>query len=511
MSKLRSVIHLLLTTPLNNSEVARSANVSRATVARYRRIALEKGSRWSDLQLLLDEELDAMFNKAWRRLTRRRMADFAWVHTELQRPGVTLLLLWEEYCAQEPANALSYSQFTEHYRRYRKRIDRVMRQSHHPGEKCFVDFSGRKPGYTNPDTGEWTSMDLFVGALGCSNLTYATCVPQQTVPHWIAAHTRMFEYFGGVPAILVPDNLKAAVLRPGANFIANPSYVEMAEHYGTTILPTRTYRPRDKAKVEGAVLIAQRWIVARLRNQNFFSPDELNTAVAALVEELNQRPFSRLPGCRASRYADMERDAMQPLPAQRYEFGEWTAPMRVDNGYHVRVNQHWYSVPHRLVGERVSVRSTAAVVEIFHQHTRVASHLRDDTPGTLTTDPQHQPDAHRAYAERTPESFLAWAKQIGPATTEIVRAQFERAVPALGLPACSGLRKLVMQHGATEVEAAACRAVEIRSLTVKSVKSLLNTRRHRREGDEDIQGDLPLHANLRGPDYYAKAVEDTSC
>lgn len=511
MTKLRHVIQLLLTTHLGHRQIARSVEISRTTVIRYRTIILEKNLAWEALKELSDDALDACFNRATRRLTRKRMPDFSTLHDELAQPGVTLQLLWEEYRAAESANALSYSQFTEHYRRYRKSLDRVMRQSHVPGEKAFVDFSGRKPGYTNPATGEWVSVDLFVGVLGCSNLTYAVCVPTQSLPYWIAIHEGMFAFFGGVPRLLVPDNLKAAVVRPGRDFVANPTYQEMAQHYGTAILPTRVYRPRDKAKVEGAVLIVQRWILARLRHRQFFSLEELNAAVAELVRELNQRPFKHLPGSRTSRYDALERAAMLPLPAQRYEFGEWSGSMRVDASYHVRVQGHWYSVPHRLVGQRVTARVTATTVELFHQHLRVASHVRNDEPGGLSTHPEHQPEAHRAYAERTPERYRQWAEQVGLSVTAIVHAQFERPVPALGLPACDSLRRLVQQHGAVEVEAAAARAVEIGSLTIKSVKSLLQTRRHRHRREEAPAGDPPAHPNLRGPGYYARNAEGTSC
>lgn len=511
MTKLRQIVQLILTTQLNSSEIAHSIGASRTTVTRYRLLAAEKKYAWDDLRQLSDDELDSKFNKTPRRMVRRRIPDFAWVHNEMRNPTVTLQLLWEEYSLSDPSNALSYSQFTEHYRTYRKKVDRIMRQSHVPGEKVFVDFSGRRPGYTNIQTGEWIAVELFVGVLGVSNLTYALCVPQQSLPFWIACHIKMFAYFGGVPRLLVPDNLKSAVSRPGRDFITNPTYREMAEHYGTAVLPTRTYKPRDKAKVEGGVLIVQRWILARLRHQSFFSFEELNGAVALLAKELNQRSFKRLPGCRASRYEEMERAAMLPLPSAPYELGEWTGLMRVDNGYHVCVHGHWYSMPHRLVGEQVMARSTTDTVEIFHSRVRVASHLRSNVVGGLTTVPEHQPEAHRAYAARTPDNFITWASQIGPSTEAIVRAQFDRVVPALGLPACDGLRKLVNNYGAEEVEIAAARAVEICSLTVKSVRSLLSTRRHRLRSNDELQGELPLHNNLRGPEYYAETSEDSTC
>ncbi len=511
MTKLRQIIQVVLSTQLSNREIAQSIGASRTTVIRYRLIAMEKKYAWDDLKQLSDDELDSKFNKHPRCMVRRRMPDFALIHSELRNPSVTLQLLWEEYSLADPTNALSYSQFTEHYRNFRKKIDRIMRQNHVPGEKVFVDFSGRKPGYTNVETGEWIAVELFVAVLGASNFTYATCVLQQSLPYWVACHVKMFTFFGAVPRLLVPDNLKSAISRPGKDFITNPTYRDMAEHYGTAVLPTRTYKPRDKAKVEGGVLIVQRWILARLRHQNFFSLDELNAAIALLVNELNQRAFKRLPGCRASRYEEMERASMQPLPAHPYELAEWTGLLRVDNGYHICLHGHWYSVPHRLVGEQVMARSTADIVEIFHNRIRIASHLVSHVVGGLTTNPEHQPEAHRAYAARTPESYVAWAKAIGPSTEIIVRAQFDRVVPALGLPACDGLRKQVSIHGPEEVEAAASRAIEICSLTVKSVKSLLSTRRHRNRLADELQGDVPLHNNLRGPNYYAKTTEDSAC
>lgn len=410
MTKLRQIIQLILSTRLNNTQIADSITASRTTVQRYRGLAAKKNYVWADLKVMSDDELDSKFNKITKRTVRRRMPDFALVHNELQNPSVTLQLLWEEYSLADPANALSYSQFTEHYRSYLKKIDRIMRQNHVPGEKVFVDFSGRRPSYTNTDTGEWIAVEFFVGVLGVSNLTYALCVPQQTLPFWIACHIKMFAFFGGVPRLLIPDNLKSAVTRPGRDFITNATYSEMAEHYGTAVLPTRTYKPRDKAKVEGGVLIVQRWILARLRHRNFFSIDELNAAVAILVKDLNHRSFKRLPGCRATRFEEMERAVMLPLPSYPYELGEWTGLIRVDNGYHVRVRGHWYSVPHRLVGDQVMARSTSDTVEIFHNRIRVASHLYSDVVGGLSTAPDHQPE-HIEPTQPAPQTITSLGRR----------------------------------------------------------------------------------------------------
>jgi transposase len=508
MQKIRHVIQLIFTTPLSDSLIAKTADVARNTVRRYRILILEKDYRWEDLVGLSDGALDAKFNSALRRLTRKRMPDFAVVHAELQQKGVTLTLLWEEYRAPSPEDALSYSQFTEHYRTYVCRIDRVMRQTHTPGEKCFVDFSGLRPQWRDRNTGKDVFVELFVAVLGYSNLTFATCVASQAIPDWIEAHNRMFAFFGGVSKFLVPDNLKAAVDRPGVDPALNRTYQEMGEHYASTIVPARSYRPQDKASVEVGVQIVQRWILARLRKMTFFSLAEINQAIAELLPSFNDRAFKRLPGCRRSRFDEAERSQLQPLPANPYVLAEWTGQLRVDNGYHLQIAGHWYSVPHRLVGQRVSARLSAGVVEIFHQHLRVASHLLSTVPGGLTTDPTHQPEGHRAYAERTPDKVIAWATTVGPHLLAVVQQQFERTVPALGLPACDGLRKLVRVHGPQEVEAAARRAVEIQSLTLKSVKSLLHSGRHRRSRQPEAASALPTdHPNVRGSAYYSQTPE----
>lgn len=511
MKTIRQLVKLVLTTPLGNKQIADTVGASRTTVLRYRKIIEEKQLQWQQLEGLTEDALDQLFNKVAHRLATRRGPDFVHVHEEMARDGVTLQLLWEEYRDEGPEDALSYSQFTDGYRRHVGSLKRFMRMPHPPGKTCFVDFSGKRPAYTDPSTGESITVELFVGNLGKSNLIFATAVPRQTVPFWIEAHARMFAYFGGVTQIIVPDNLKSAVIKAGREFIANASYQEMADHYGTSIVPARVYRPKDKAKVENTVLIVQRWILARLRNRQFFSLEELERAIRELVDDLNKRPFKRLPGNRLSRYEEQERAFMQPLPATPYEYAEWLAEIKVDPGYHVLVDRHWYSVPHTLVGKRVRARVGTKVVEFFHQHRRIASHLRSDEPGGLTTLPEHQPEAHRAYAERSPEKLLAWAQAVGPNTLTVVQAQFDRKLPALGLPACESLRSLERQYGKEELEAAAARAVEIRSLTVTSVRSLLRTRRHRvaREESQTPAAPLPDHHNVRGADYYAK--EGAAC
>lgn len=505
MNKLYDVLRLVTTSTLSDRDIAAALQLSKNTVRRYRTLSTALGATWAELSTLAPADLERRFNRSAHRLNQKRQPDFAHVHQELQGKGVTLLLLWEDYRAANPDDALSYSQFTHHYREFRRSVALSMRQSHPPGARVFVDFSGMRPHYVDPRTGADIPAELFVGALGYSHLLYALAVPTQRLPDWIRCHVAMFEYFGGVPQAIVPDNLRAAVSRPGREPVLTKTYEDLAQHYGTTILPARSRHPRDKGKVEVAVQVAQRWILARLRHRTFLSLAELNQAIGDLLEDLNRRPFKSLPGCRRERFEQTERAALLPLPAQPYEFAEWSASQHVGPDYHVQVRGHWYSVPCRWVGFSVEARATATTIEIFQAHLRVASHARSDDAGGHTTDPNHMPEAHRAQAERTPERYLAWAEQIGPAVLAVVRHQFERQFPMLGLPACDVLRRLERQYGAERLEQAAQRALEIKSPTAKSVKSLLSSRvRTSGNADAPAQRTLPLHDNLRGATYYGK-------
>lgn len=503
MNILFDVIRLLMTTYFSDRRISRYLGISKTTVGRYRAEIAVKGHTWEYLSSLDFPTLDALFNTRLRRFNHKRMPDFVQIHEELQKPGVTLLLLWTEYRAIDPDNALSYSQFTHHYRRYLRSLGLVMRQNHRPGEYVFVDFSGDRPIYVDPTTGKPAPVELFVAAQGCSHYIFATAVPSQSCVDWISANVQMMEFYGGAPAAIVPDNLRAAVTKPGKPAEINRIYREFARHYGTTIIPTRPRKPRDKAKVEVAVLIVQRWIVAKLRNRVFFSLAELNAAIAELLRELNEKPYKRLPGCRRSRFEQLDKPALHPLPATHFEYAEWINAQTVGPDYHVLVCGHWYSVPYRLVGSKVDARYTSVTVEIFHEHVRIASHVRSHIQGEHTTETAHQSAPHRAYAERTPEKLIAWATGIGPNTLAVVQHQFECDFPSMGLPACDALQKLAKRYGLEALEAAATRAVEIKSLTAKSVKSLLSTGLYTRSLERARVSTSFNHSNVRGPAYFA--------
>jgi len=503
MSKIKDILRMVLTTRMPLTQIAASLAVTRNTVKRYRNAAAAARLAWDDISNLAPAELDAKFNRAKGRLIAKRMPDLSEVANELSKVGVTRQLLWEEYRLQGPDDALSYSQYAFHLREHQQKLNLSMRQTHVPGHAVFVDFSGKRPHYIDQQTGEIIHVELFVAVLGYSNLTYAAAVPRQKLPEWIQVNVQMLEYFEGVPLVVVPDNLRSAVTKSGREPLINRTYEDMARHYDLVVLPARARKPKDKPKVEGGVLIAQRMILAPLRNMKFFSLAELNKEIARLVEILNNRPFQKIPGCRRSRFEEMEREHMQALPAARYEFAEWSAPQTVHSDYHVRADGHWYSVPHHLVRQRVEVRLTASTVEIFQTGSRVASHARSHVAGDHTTDPSHQPPNHRAYAERTPEKFKAWAQTVGVSTAGVIHRLLDRKVPQMNMPACEGIQKLARQHGNEVVEAACLRALEIKSPTLKSVRSILNTGRLRTKQDEGLTDhNLPLHENLRGAAYF---------
>ncbi len=511
MSKIKDILRLVLTTTMPLTQIASSLAVSRNTVKRYRNAAATQRIQWGDIANLTAGELDAKFNNAKGRLIAKRMPDFAEVAKELSKTGVTRQLLWEEYRLQGPEDALSYSQFSFHLREHLQKLNVSMRQSHVPGYAVFVDYSGKRPHYVDQQSGEIIPVELFVGVLGYSNLTYAVATPRQKLPEWIQVNVQMLEYFEGAPLVVVPDNLRSAVTKSGREPLLNRSYEDMAGHYAMVVLPARPGKPKDKPKVEGGVLIVQRWILARLRNMTFFSLAELNQEIAQLVELVNNRPFKKIPGCRRTRFEELERQHMQALPATRYEVAEWSSPQTVPLDYHVEADRHWYSVPHHLVRQKVETRLTVSTVEVYQTGSRVASHQRSHVVGGHTTDPGHQPPNHRAYAERTPEKFKAWAKTVGVSTASVIEHMLDCKVPQMNMPACEGIQKLVRQNGDELVEAACQRALDIKSPSLKSVRSILNTGRLRlKHDDTPTDRNLPLHQNVRGATYF-KDSGPTQC
>jgi len=486
--------------------IAQSLGVGQNTVRRYLRRAAEAGLSWPLPPELGDAALEArLFPPPPTAGVARPVPDWAEVQRELRRKGVTLQLLWLEYKAAHPETGYQYTQFCEHYHRWRDRLDPVLRQEHRAGEKTFVDYAGQTMPVVDPDTGEIREAQIFIGVLGASNLTFAEATWTQTLPDWIGSHVRMFAYVGGASAAIVPDNVRSGVTH--ACFYdpdINPTYQDLAVHYSTAILPTRPRRPRDKAKAESGVLVAERWLLAPLRNHTFFGLTELNRALAERLELLNDRPFQKLEGSRRSLFEAFERQALRPLPSTPFEIAE-RRKARVNIDYHVDVLGHLYSVPYQLVRRPVEVRLTATGVEIFHDGRRVAVHRRSSRKGGFTTEPGHRPKSHREHLDWSPSRLVRWAEKTGPASAALVQHVMDsRPHPEHGYRACLGILRLGDRYGPERLEAACARALRIGGTTYRSVKSILEHGLDRAPLAED-QTTLQLpkdHPHLRGPEYY---------
>jgi transposase len=504
MRRIRETLRLHLQAGLSYNEVGRALKLSKSSVGKYVMLARVAGVDWELAQTLTDDELEArLFRPAVPRSSHQLCPDFALVHQELKRAGVTLQLLWEEY-ARDNALAYKYTSFCIKYREFAQSLKRSMRQVHTAGEKLFVDYSGDGVPLIDASTGEITAAQIFVATLGASNYTYACATLRQTTADWIGAQVRALEFFGGSPRLIVPDQTRALIKYPDTyDPEPNRTYEEFAEHYGCALLAARPGHPKDKPKVEGSVLIVQRWILARLRNRRFFSLAELNRAIAELLVDLNQRPFKKLPGCRASAFAELDAPALKSLPTTRYEISRWKS-VRVNIDYHVEFDAHYYSVPHRLVGTTVELRVTATLVEAFQANQRVASHTLSHKRGHHTTLPEHMPASHRAHLEWTPQKLIDWGRRIGVSTAAVVTWQLEhRPHPEQGYRACLGLKRLAREYSPARLEAACTRALAIRSLTYRSVASILKNGLDRQQSLLPATTTaLPDHENVRGPDYY---------
>ena len=503
MRMIREVLRLKLDCGLSDRQIAKTAGMARSSVGEYLQRFRESGLVWPVSAVLSDRELEACLFPPAPAVSRaqRPVPDWPTVHAEMRRKGVTLMLLWQEYKAVHP-DGFQYSWFCDTYQTWRQRRDLVMRQTHRAGEKLFVDFCGQTVPITHSKTGEIRPAQIFVAVLGASNYTYAEAVESQGLADWIGAHVRAFQFFGGVPEVLVPDNLKAGVTKPCRyEPDVQSTYAEMAAHYGVAVVPARVRKPKDKAKVEAGVLLVERWILARLRHRVFCSLTELNQAIAELVEDLNRRPFKKLPGSRHSAFEAQDRPALQPLPATPYEFAQWKqAKVHVD--YHVEVDGHYYSVPHTLVGRKLDLRYTVTTVEAFHQGQRVACHARVDIRGRHTTVEGHMPPHHR-FSKWSPQRLIGWAEKTGPATTQLITAILHsRRHVEQGYRSCLGILRLGERFGDRRLEAACQRALAIKAPSYRSVESILSHGLDAQPLVPESSATALRHDNLRGPEYF---------
>lgn len=507
MRRIREVLRLRFDLGLRQDQIARSCLIGQATVHRYLERAAAAGLSWPLPEDCHDRRLEELLFPApvGRPSPQTRLPlDFAEIRRQLQsHKHVTLQLLWEEY-RQRDAQGYSYSRFCELYQHWSRCQDVVLRQEHRAGEKMFVDWAGDTIPLYDRHNGQITPASLFVAVLGASTYTFVHAALRQDLANWIDCHILALNYFEGAPKLIVPDNPRVGVDRacryePGLN----RTYQELAIHYGVGILPARPYRPRDKAKVENAVLLAERWIIAALRHCRFFSLAELNEAIAELREKLNQRPFRKRDGCRATLFSDLDKPALQPLPAERYVLARWKT-VRANIDYHVEVDRHYYSVPFQLARQQLEARSTAATVEIFQGDKRVASHVRSLAAYRHTTISEHMPKSHQAHREWTPSRLIHWAQSVGPAMAQVVQTILEsKPHPEMGYRACLGILRLAKTYSMARLEAASQRALRLQACSYHSLRSILKHSLDRQlwlDPDHDKSG--PQHQNLRGARYY---------
>jgi transposase len=484
-------------------DIAERLGIARSTVQDSLARAKASGLSWPLPGELTDDVLERrLFARSGCQQGLRRLVEPDWgtIAVELKNPGVTLLILWEEYRAIHP-DGYGYSRFCELWRGFEQRLSPTMRQVHEPGDKVFVDYSGKKFPIVDRNTGEVREAEIFIGVLGASSYTFAEATWTQTLPDWIGSHVRMFRFYQGCPRLCVPDNLKSGVNK--ASFYdpeINRTYGKMACHYAVGILPAKAARPRYKAKVEGGVRIAQSYILGRLRNLTFFCLEEANEAIAKAVEQINTRIMRHVGQSRQSLFETVERPALGSLPTEDFEFAEWRFA-RVATDYHVEFDGYYYSVPYTLLRQQVEIRATSRTIEVFLKGQRVAAHPRRYGGDHFATKLDHMPSSHRRFAEWSPQRFQRWGASIGPHTEGLIIAILaSRKYPEQGFRSCLGVLRLYNNIPVEQAEAVSARAVEINGLSSKSVNSLIKTYKASKNAAEPAA--IVEHSNLRGSSYF---------
>lgn len=512
MRRIREILRLCWGCRITVRQAAISVGVSSSTVSELLRRAEVAGLSWPSAEELDDVALERRVYPPPNYSHNRPEPDWRYIYHELSKKGVTLSLLWQEY-KETHETGYQFTQFCELYRRWRKAQNITLRQVHKVGEKTFSDFAGKTLKIRDPISGQDQKAYLFVTTLGASNYSYAEAFIAQDTKAWSNGHIHAFEYFGGVPQVIVPDNPKAVVQNASKyEPILNESFRQMAAHYGCAVVPARVRKPKDKAKVESAVGLHERWIIARLRNRTFFSLHECNLAIWELLEHVNARPFQKLPDSRKISFETIEKAALQPLPQTRYEFADFLRK-RVGMDYHVEFEQHWYSVPHTLAGREVELRATTLAVEILYQNRRIASHVRSTKCGAHSTLPEHLSPSHRAYLELTDQKILAWAASVGSSTFAVAQKLLDgEGYSEEKRRRCSGIINLRKQYPTSRIEAACKRALHLSTISYRSIKSILQHRLDEQPLPQVVA--VPsvtiVHENVRGSEYFT-TKENQSC
>ena len=499
MRQIKDVLRLKLELHHSHQHIATALGISKGVVAKYVKLASTAGLYWPQIQAMEETALHSRLMGSPQRASTFVAPDYAKLHQELQRKGMTLMLLWQEHSEQHPDESIhSYSQFCENYRRFAKTLKRSMRQIHRAGEKLFIDYAGPTVGLT-----DGSRAHIFVSALGASGYTFAYATPRETMADWLGATAQALRFYGGCTELIVPDNPKAMIANPDRyEPRANDTVLDFARHYGTSVLPARPRHPQDKAKAESAVQVVERWILMRLRHYRFETVDEVNEAIAPLLKQLNNKPFQKLSGCRASVFAEIDAPALRALPMQTWELAVFkTVKVHIDS--HIEFGEHYYSVPHALVGLYLEARATQRTVELLHRGQRVASHMRSAHKGKFTTITEHLPAAHRAHLQWSPERLIHWGKDIGVATGSLVtRMLVTRQHPEHGYRACLALLLLAKRFGKARLEAACLIALELGTTRSADVREILVNGRDQAPPSTTSDWVSPMHANVRGPAHY---------
>jgi transposase len=519
MRTIREVLRLKFEQNLTNRQIAVSCNISRPSVAHYLARAAAAGLPWPVPEEQDDAALEqllfppAVVDRIGHPRGDHQDPDMLHIHKELRNKHVTLQLLWHEYKDSHP-DGYQYSQFCDLYRRWAQKLSVTMRQEYKAGDKLFIDYAGPTIPIVDAVTGETRPAYLFVAVLGASNYTYVEAAFSQDLASWIGSHVRAFNFIGGIPACLVPDNLKSGISKACRyEPDINPTYQALASHYGTAVMPARPRRPRDKAKVEVGVQICERWILAALRHRTFFTLGELNGAIAELRDKLNHRKFRKLDTTRARLFDELDRPALRPLPSEPFSLSA-IKRVRVNIDYHVEVDGHYYSVPYQLIHQDLEAFISGSTIELVHRNRRIVTHVRSFVRGGHTTLPEHRSRNHQQYLEWTPERIIQWAKTIGPATAAAAASIMEsRTYPEQGYRSCLGVMRLGKTYSNERLEAACARAVHSRVTSYKSIQSILKNgldRQPLRPEPQSVAHNVS-HINVRGADYYrSKGVIDAA-
>ena len=511
MSKIREILRVLFHGGLSYRQVGLALGVSHNTVRRYDRLRHERNIILSEVDKMDDLALDQLFNASRNRfLQDKALPDFEYIHFELKKTkGVTVELLWQEYKENNP-EGYSYTHFARLYRSWSNKLNLTMRQDHRAGEKLFLDYSGSKIKITNIETGEIGDAEIFVAVLGASSKTYVEASRSQKEEDWLQSNANALAYFGGVPTVLVPDNLKSAVIFNNKDKIKlNPKFIDFARHYGTVIIPARPRKPKDKAKVEAAVRIARTWILARLRNKIFHSIAEANLAISELLLDFNNRKMKKVAKSRNELFESIDRPALRALPLEPYQYADWRVNVRVGLDYVVEYEKCWYMVPYSLVNQYVDMRITARTVEILFKNRRVACHARLFNEGDVARNMEHMPTSHQHHSEWSPNRLLAWAQSVGEGTEKLFLYLLQdKPHPESGFRTCIAIIKESKSHDLSRIESVSLYLLKIKSLTLTSFRSVLRTNADKigseffAANDEAISLIEMPHENIRGADYF---------